>query len=174
MPQNITRKCFLLTCVCVCPCVYIYTHTYLGTLSYFLLFVGTLHSDEYIFPFLLCLLLLFSSHLLVRPPQTTILPFCISFPWEWFRLLPPAKCQEPPSILLQAVCLSDLILWNYLSLPLHNHKGFDLGHTWMVFFPAFFNLDLNLEIRSSWSEPQSATGLVFANCIELHLWLKRI
>ena len=28
--------------------------------------------------------------------------------------------------------LSDLILWIYLSLPLYNHKGFDLGHTWMV------------------------------------------
>ena len=26
----------------------------------------------------------------------------------------------------------DLIPWIYLSLPLYNHKGFDLGHTWMV------------------------------------------
>ena len=26
--------------------------------------------------------------------------------------------------------LSDLISWIYLSLPLYNHKGFDLGHTW--------------------------------------------
>ena len=25
--------------------------------------------------------------------------------------------------------LSDLIPWTYLSLPLYNHKGFDLGHT---------------------------------------------
>ena len=48
-----------------------------------LLFFGTLHSNGYIFPFLLCLLLLFFSQLLVRPPQTTILPFCISFPWGW-------------------------------------------------------------------------------------------
>ena len=31
------------------------------------------------FPFLLCLLLLFFSQLSVSPPQTTILPFCISF-----------------------------------------------------------------------------------------------
>ena len=38
-------------------------------------------------------------------------------------------------------------------------------------FPTFFNFSLNLAIRSSWSEPQSAPGLVFANCIELlHLW----
>jgi len=28
--------------------------------------------------------------------------------------------------------LSDLIPWIYLSLPLYNCKGFDLGHTWMV------------------------------------------
>ena len=28
--------------------------------------------------------------------------------------------------------LSDLISWIYLSLPLYNCKGFDLGHTWMV------------------------------------------
>ena len=36
-----------------------------------------------------------------------------------------------------------------------------------VVFPAFFNLSLNFAIRSSWSEPQSAPGLVFADCIEL-------
>ena len=42
-------------------------------------------------------------------------------------------------------------------------------------FPTFFNLSLNLAIRSSWSEPQSAPGLVFADCIDLlHLWLQRI
>ena len=39
-------------------------------------------SDRYIFPFLLCLLLLFFSQLFVRPPQTTFLPFCI-FPPTW-------------------------------------------------------------------------------------------
>ena len=40
-------------------------------------------SDGYIFPFLLCLSLLFFSQLFVRPPQTTILPFCISFFGGW-------------------------------------------------------------------------------------------
>ena len=40
-------------------------------------------------------------------------------------------------------------------------------------FPTFLNFSLNLAIRSSWSEPQSAPGLVFADCIELlHLWFK--
>ena len=37
-----------------------------------MLFFGTLHSDAYIFPFLLCFLLLFFSQLFVRPPQTEI------------------------------------------------------------------------------------------------------
>ena len=47
-----------------------------GRLSYLsLLFFGTLHSEGYIFPFLLCFSLLFFSQLFVRPPQTTILPF---------------------------------------------------------------------------------------------------
>ena len=30
----------------------------------------------------------------------------------------------------------------------------------LVVFPTFFNLSLNLAIRSSWSEPQSAPALV--------------
>ena len=38
-----------------------------------------------------------------------------------------------------------------------------------------FNLSLNFAIRSLWSEPSSASGLVFADCIVLlHLWLQRI
>ena len=47
-----------------------------------MLLFGTLHSNGYIFPFLLCLLHLFFSQLFVRPPQTAILPFCISFSWD--------------------------------------------------------------------------------------------
>ena len=72
--------------------------------------------------------------------------------------------------------LSDLIPWIYFSLP--------LIIIWIWFrsylnglevFPTFFNLSLNLAIRCSWSEPQSAPGLVFADCIELlHLQLQRI
>ena len=43
----------------------------------------------------------------------------------------------------------------------------------LMVFPTFFNLSLNLPIRSSWSEPQSSPGLVFAACIELlHLGCK--
>ena len=44
-----------------------------------LLFSRTLHSVGHVFPFLPCLWFLFSSHLFVRPPQTTTLPSCISF-----------------------------------------------------------------------------------------------
>ena len=62
--------------------------------------------------------------------------------------------------------------WIYLSLSRYNHKEFNLG---LVVFPTVFNLSLNLAIRSSWSEPQSAPSLVFADYIELlHLWLQRI
>ena len=97
--------------------------------------------------------------------------FCIKLIWS------PLQCHEPPSIVLQAFCLSDLIPQIYLSLPLYNRKGFDLHHNWMglVVFPTFFNLSLNFATRSSWSEPQSAPGLVFADCTELlHLQLQRI
>ena len=41
----------------------------------------------------------------------------------------------------------------------------------LVVFLTFFNFSLNLAIRSSCSEPQSAPGVVFADYIELlHLW----
>ena len=47
-----------------------------GRFSYLsLLFFGTLHSNGYILPFLLCLSRLFFSQLFVRLPQTTILHF---------------------------------------------------------------------------------------------------
>ena len=88
-----------------------------------------LHSDGYIFPFLLCLSLLFFSPLFVRPPQTTILSFCISFPWVWSCSMSPVQCHEPTFIVHHALCLSYLVPYIYFSLPLYSHKGFDLGHT---------------------------------------------
>ena len=54
----------------------------------------TLHSDEHIFPFLPCLLLLFFSQLLVRPPQTAVLPLCISFS---LTTQPGGGCKHPPN-----------------------------------------------------------------------------
>ena len=72
--------------------------------------------------------LLFSA--IFKPHQTTTLPFYISFSWGWFWSLPPVQCYELPTIVFQALCLSDLIPWIYLSLPLYKCKGVDLGHTW--------------------------------------------
>ena len=44
-----------------------------------------------------------------------------------------ASCtMSRPSVHSSSGTLSDLISWIYLSLPLYNPKGFDLGHTWMV------------------------------------------
>ena len=54
-----------------------------------LLFSGALNSVGYITPFLLCFSCLLFSQLFVRPPQTTISPFCISFSWGWSWSLPP-------------------------------------------------------------------------------------
>ena len=102
----------------------------------------------------------FLFFLFVRPPQTTILPSCVSFSWGWFRSPPPVQYYEPLSIVFQALCLPDLIPWIYLSPPLYNHKWFDLGHTLEV-FPTFFNLSLKFAIRSWWYEPQSLPGLVW-------------
>ena len=48
-------------------------------------------------------------------------------------VLIPASCtMSRTSVLSSSDTLSDLIPWIYLSLPLYNCKGFDLGHFWMV------------------------------------------
>ena len=102
-----------------------------GSLSYFsFVFFGTMHPNGYIFPFLLCLSLLFFSQLFVRPPQTTILPLHF-FPLRMVLILASCK-MSPPSIVLQAFCLSDLILRIYFTPPLCSRKECDLGLTWMV------------------------------------------
>ena len=77
----------------------------------------------------------FSSLLFIavcKASQATILPFYITFSWGWFWSLPPIQCHKLLSIVLHTLCLSDIIPWIYLSLPLYKCKGFDLGHTWMV------------------------------------------
>ena len=105
---------------------------HLRRLSYLsLLLFGTLYSTGCLFPFLLCLSLLFFSQLFVRPPQRTILTPCISFSLGCFWSPPPVQCYKPLSVVLQALCLSDLIS---LSLPWYNYEGFDLGHSWMAYW----------------------------------------
>ena len=61
-----------------------------------------------------CLSLLFFPQLFVRPPQTTILPFCISSSWGWFWSPPPVQCRKLLSIVLQVLCLL-LLLWSHFS-----------------------------------------------------------
>ena len=90
----------------------------------------TLHSDAYIFPFLLCLSCLLFSQLFVRPPQTIIFPFCISFILDSHDHCLPYNVMNP--VHSSSGALSDLIPWICLSLPLYNCKGFDLVHTWMA------------------------------------------
>jgi len=113
--------------------------------------------------------------LFVKALQTTTLPYCISFSLGWFWSPPPVQCYRPPSIVLQVLCLPDLIPWIYSSPPLYNHSvWFRSCLNGLVVFPAFFNLSLNFAMRSSWSEPQSAHSLVIADFVEfLHLWLQR-
>ena len=93
----------------------------------------------------------------------------------WFWLLPLIQCYKPLSIVLQALYLY-LIPWMYCHFYYTIIK--DLIYViseWPRIFPTFFNINLNFAIRSSWSEPQLASGLVFVDCIErLHLWLQRI
>ena len=48
--------------------------------------------------FCVCCMFLFSSHLFVRPLQTTTLPVCSSFSCGCFWSPPPVQCWEPPSI----------------------------------------------------------------------------
>ena len=74
-------------------------------------------------PFFFSLAFCFSSQLFGRPPQTTILPFCIFFLGDGFDHHFLFWCHETPSIVLQALCLSDRIPWFYLSLLLYNCKG---------------------------------------------------
>ena len=48
-------------------------------------------------------------------------------------VLIPASCtMSQTSVHSSLGTLSGLIPWIYLSLPLYNLKGFDLGHTWMI------------------------------------------
>ena len=115
--------------------VFLYFFAWLRKLSYLsLLFFETLHSDGYIFPFLPCLSLLFFPQLFVRPHQIAILHF-----FFLGLVLITASCTVSwTSVHSSSGTLSDLIPWIYLSFPLYNRKGFDLGHTeWSSGFPYF-------------------------------------
>ena len=101
-------------------------------LSYLsLLFFGTLHSDGYIFPFLLIFCL--SPFLSIcKASSDNYFAFLHFFFLVMVLITSPIHYQEPLCIVLQAFYVSDIIPWIYLLHPLYNHKGFDLDHTWMV------------------------------------------
>ena len=66
--------------------------------------------------------LLFSA--ICKASSDSYFAFCISFSLGWSWSLATVQCHETPCIVLQALCLSDLIPWIYVSLLLYNCKGF--------------------------------------------------
>ena len=79
-----------------------------GFLVSSLLFSGTMLLVGCTFSFLPCFSLIFLQ-LFVKPPQTTTWPSCFSFSLGWFCLLPPVQYYGPLSIVLQALCLLDVV-----------------------------------------------------------------
>ena len=87
-----------------------------------LLFFETLHSNRYIFPFLLCLfaLLLFSA--ICKSSSDNHFAFLHFFFLGMVSIT--ASCTMSwTSVHSSSGTLWDLIPWIYLSLPLYNHKG---------------------------------------------------
>ena len=118
--------------------LYFFCTDHWGRLSYLsLLFLETLHSNGYIFPFLLCLSILFFSQLFVRPPQTAILPF-LHFFFLGIALISVSCTMSWTSIHSSSGTLSDLVPQIYFLILLYNHKGFDkVIPEWSSGFPYF-------------------------------------
>ena len=77
--------------------------------------------------------LLFASLLFTfscKASSTAILPFWYLF--LWMVLISVSWTMSWTSVYSSSSTLSDLIPWMCFSLPLYNHKGFNLSHTWMV------------------------------------------
>ena len=70
---------------------------------------GSLHSNGYIFPFLLCFSVLFFSQFRNASSENHFPFFPWFSPWVWCLLLSPVQCHKPPSIVHQVLCLSDLV-----------------------------------------------------------------
>ena len=94
-----------------------------------LLFFGTLHSNGYLsFSPLPFISVLFTA--ICKASSDNHFAFLHCF---FLRMvLITASCTTSVHSSSGTLCLSDIIPWVYLSLPLYNHKGFDLDHTWMV------------------------------------------
>ena len=74
-----------------------------GRLSYFSLAIVWNSAFKWVYISFSPLPLAYLLSLAVRPPQTTIFPFCVSFSWGWSWSLPPVQCHKPPSIVLQVL-----------------------------------------------------------------------
>ena len=98
-------------------------------LSYLsLLFFGTLYSNWCTFACLLCLSLSFFIQLFARPPQTIILPFCISFSWGCFWSPPTLQWHKPLSIVLQAlyqIYSLNLFLFSHYGIHISQWRDYD-------------------------------------------------
>ena len=96
-----------------------------------LLLFETLHSNLYIFPFLLCLSCLFFFSAICKAFSDNHFAFLHFFSLGMVSIT--ASCTMSwTSINFSSGTLSDVIPGIYLPLLMYNHKGFDLGHTWMV------------------------------------------
>ena len=104
----------------------------------------------------------FFSQLFLRPPQTIVLPVCISFSWEWFWPLSPVLYYKPPSIVHQALCLSDLVPWIYhihsiiLRDLIYVTPGFSSG---FLYFPQF-KFEFCIEKLMIWATDSSVLFLL--------------
>ena len=95
-----------------------------------LLFFGSLHSHGCISFSILSFTFLFTA--ICKASSDNHFAFLHFFFLGVVLITACCTNHKPPSIVLQALCLSDLIHWIYLSIPLNNCKEFDLGHAWMV------------------------------------------
>ena len=102
-----------------------------------LLFFGTLHSDGYLsFSPLLLASLLFTA--ICKASSDSHFAF-LHFFFLGMVLLPVSCTMSWTSVHSSSGTLSDLVPWIYLSLPLYNHTGFNLGHIWRAWWFSLFS-----------------------------------
>ena len=105
---NMKSKCITIWFKMLLHCTSLSLHWSLRKAFLFLLAIlWNLHSNAYIFPFLLCLLFLFFSQLFVRPPQKTICLFALMEMKE-FRMTMYVQLIISPSV-YEKMCILELL-----------------------------------------------------------------